>query len=190
MVDFAHVSGLVLAAGAGTRAGGPKALRRDEAGSPWLQLAVTALRAGGCADVTVVLGAGAAEAHSLVPDDVAVVVADDWQQGLSASLRAGLRALESSPASTALITLVDLPGLPAEVVSRVLASAKPGADALARAVFEGRPGHPVLLGRDHWAAVAAEAHGDRGAGPYLRAHAALEVDCADLWAGADLDTPP
>ena len=92
MVDFAHVSGLVLAAGAGTRAGGPKALRRDEAGSPWLQLAVTALRAGGCADVTVVLGAGAAEARSLVPDDVAVVVADDWQQGLSASLRAGLRA--------------------------------------------------------------------------------------------------
>ena len=72
----------------------------------------------------------------------------------------------------------------------MLASAKPGADALARAGFEGRPGHPVLLGRDHWAAVAAEAHGDRGAGPYLRAHAALEVDCADLWAGADLDTPP
>lgn len=190
MTGFAHVSGLVLAAGAGTRGGGPKALRRDDAGAPWLQLAVTALREGGCADVTVVLGASATTARALVPEGTAVVVAEEWADGLSASLRRGLDALENSPATAALITLVDLPGLPAEVVARVLAGTEPDAAALARAVFDGRPGHPALLGRDHWRAVADASHGDRGAGPYLRTNAALELECADLWHGADTDTPP
>ena len=45
----------MLAAGAGTRAGGPKALRRDADGVPWLHLAVAALRGGGCDPVLVVL---------------------------------------------------------------------------------------------------------------------------------------
>ncbi|HWR85187.1 MAG TPA: NTP transferase domain-containing protein, partial [Rhodoglobus sp.] len=51
------VTGIVLAAGAGTRAGGAKALRREPDGTPWLELAATALRDGGCERVVVVLGA-------------------------------------------------------------------------------------------------------------------------------------
>jgi len=47
----------------------------------------------------------------------------------------------------------------------------------------------VLLGRAHWSPLAAGLHGDRGARPYLVRHAAHEVDCADLWPGADLDSP-
>jgi nicotine blue oxidoreductase len=56
----------------------------------------------------------------------------------------------------------------------------------------GRRGHPVLLGRDHWAGVAEAAHGDVGARPYLRTHAALVrvVPCGDVADDADLDTPP
>ena len=52
--------GLLLAAGAGTRMGTPKALVRDQDGTSWLLRSVGVLRDGGCVGVTVVLGAEAA----------------------------------------------------------------------------------------------------------------------------------
>lgn len=175
----------MLAAGAGARAGGPKALRRDADGVPWLHLAVAALRDGGCDPVLVVLGAEADTARALLPDGAGVVVADDWADGLSASLKAGLRALD---ADAAVVTLVDLHGLPAEAVARILASPVE-ATTLRRATYAGRPGHPVLLGRDHWTAAAASAEGDRGAGRYLKAQGAELVELSGLWDGEDDDDP-
>jgi nicotine blue oxidoreductase len=173
-----NVAGLLLAAGAGTRYGGPKALVDG-----WLPGAVTALRDGGCASVTVVLGAAADEARRLVPPDASVVVAADWAEGMGASLRAGLGALAESDA--VLVHLVDLPDVGASVVRRLLEAAS--ASALARATYAGVPGHPVLLGRDHWAGVAASAVGDQGARDYLRRHEVDEIECGDLAEGDDVD---
>jgi CTP:molybdopterin cytidylyltransferase MocA len=182
---MARVAGVVLAAGAGTRAGGPKALRRDADGVPWLHLAVAALREGGCDEVRVVLGADAETATGLVPVGVGIVVAEDWADGLSASFRAGLADL---PAEVAVMTLVDLHALPAEAVARIL-SGPVDATTLRRATYAGRPGHPVLLGRDHWGAATASAEGDRGAGRYLKAQGAEPVELSGLWDGEDDDDP-
>lgn len=180
--------GIVLAAGAGSRAGGPKALRAD-GGRPWVVRASQALRGGGCTRVLVVLGAASDEARALVAPGDDVVVAGDWADGLSASLRAGLAgAAEIPDAVAAVVTLVDLPDLPSTAVRRVSRGAAP--EVLRRAVVHGRPSHPVLLGRDHWPALAAELTGDAGANAYLRAHAADVVECGDLWSGLDTDTPP
>jgi molybdenum cofactor cytidylyltransferase/nicotine blue oxidoreductase len=100
---------LLLAAGAGTRMGRPKALVIDEDGTSWLARGVEVLRSGGCDEVTVVLGAAADEARALVPEEVTVVVATDWAEGMSASLRAGLYFLEDTDVDAALVSLVDLP---------------------------------------------------------------------------------
>jgi CTP:molybdopterin cytidylyltransferase MocA len=180
-----RVAGLVLAAGSGTRAGGPKALRRDAAGMPWLHLAVAALRGGGCDSVRVVLGADAPRALPLVPDGATPVVARHWAAGLSASLRAGLAAVPRE-ADAVVVTLVDLPGLPAAAVERLLA-APLDTTTLRRATYRGRPGHPVVLGRDHWVAAAAAAHGDHGAGAYLTDQGAEPVELSGLWDGSDDD---
>jgi len=180
------VTGIVLAAGAGRRAGGPKALRRAADGTPWLALAVRRLEAVGCGRVLVVLGAGAHEAHALVPEGADVVVAEDWADGMSASLRAGLAA---AAGDAALVTLVDLPEEPAAVGARILAAAPDSPDALVRAVHSGRPGHPVLIGRAHWAALAGGLHGDAGARDHLRDHGAVEIECGDLADGRDHDGP-
>ncbi|MEU4385222.1 nucleotidyltransferase family protein [Promicromonospora sp. NPDC023805] len=189
--------GVVLAGGAGTRFGMPKALARAGDGTPWLELACRALLDGGCQDVVVVLGARADEARELVPATATAVVAVDWASGIAASLRAGLAAVASAPAGgasgadVAVVSLVDLPGLRADAVRRVLAavSGEPDAarHALARAVYGGEPGHPVLVGRAHWRPLADAVRGDTGAGPYLRAHAAVAVDCTDLGGGDDVD---
>ncbi|ROS59269.1 molybdenum cofactor cytidylyltransferase/nicotine blue oxidoreductase [Frigoribacterium sp. PhB160] len=191
--------GLLLAAGAGTRAGRPKALVRGADGTPWVARATAALLTGGCDAVVVVLGARADEARVLVPDDprIRVVVADDWAEGLGASLRTGLRALSAprrpdgdEEARCALVSLVDLPGLPPAAVARLLdVDDAARAGSLRQAAFGGRPGHPVLVGRVHWEPLAAELAGDSGARAYLDAHGADRVDCSDLWDGADVDRP-
>lgn len=182
------VEGLLLAAGRGSRMGRPKALVVGDDGEPWLQRSTRVLLEGGCGGVTVVLGAEVDAARGLVPGGVDVVVADDWASGMAASLRAGLLALEGSPAEVALVHLVDLPDVGADVVARVLAVAD-GPDALARASFDGRPGHPVLVGRSHWSAIVESAVGDRGARDYLARVGAAVVECGDLASGWDQDRP-
>jgi CTP:molybdopterin cytidylyltransferase MocA len=181
------VVGVLLAAGAGERFGGPKALARDEDGTSWLLRSVQALRP--CSEIVVVLGAEAERAAALLPMSVSRIRADDWSEGMGASLRAGLAALERTTHESALVSLVDLPDVGAAVVARLAATAT-GTDDLARAAYDGVPGHPVLIGRDHWAGVIGSATGDRGARDYLAAHEVALVECGDLSTGADVDHRP
>ncbi|HEY3261207.1 MAG TPA: NTP transferase domain-containing protein [Pseudonocardiaceae bacterium] len=180
-------AGLLLAAGAGRRYGGPKALAH---GGEWLRRALAALADGGCEPVRVVLGAAAERVVELLPAPEMAIVATDWERGMSASLRAGLDALAwlvPQPAA-ALVHLVDLPDVGAAVVRRIVGHATP--TAVARATFDGAPGHPVLIGRHHWAAVAVAATGDRGARDWLADRRdVLLVECADLATGRDRDVP-
>ncbi len=179
-------AGLLLAAGAGRRMGSPKALLHDADDTGWLRRAVQTLADGGCAPVYVVLGAGAGEARPLLHGlDVTVVVADDWDDGMSASLRAGLSAITGADA--VLVTLVDLPDVSETVVARVLASGS-GPAVLARATYSGKPGHPVLIGSDHWPELVETATGDAGARDYLATREVALVECADLATGQDVDT--
>jgi CTP:molybdopterin cytidylyltransferase MocA len=176
-------TGLLLAAGAGRRMGRPKALV-----GTWVVDAFTTLREGGCARVTVVLGASAEEARPLLDGyDVDVVVAEDWDEGMGASLRTGLQTL-TTDATAALVTLVDLPDVGPQVVRRLL-DRPVSEDTLARAVYGGTPGHPVLIGRDHWAGVIESAIGDQGARAYLGSHQVELVECGDLATGRDVDVP-
>ena len=187
------VDGLLLAAGAGRRMGRPKALVVGEDGVGWLPAAVQRLKDGGCRRVSVVLGASADEAAVLLAEaavdhtDLHVVVAPDWAEGMGASLRTGLAALDPR-AEAVLLTLVDLPDVTADVVRRVVAAAT-GPGVLARAAYDGTPGHPVLLGREHWDGVRATAAGDQGARDYLATRDVLLVECGDLATGRDVDTP-
>ena len=187
-----EVIGLLLAAGAGRRAGGPKALRVDPDGTSWLVRSIRVLIEGGCPHVIVVLGAAAADARALLEQQAAafltqlsIVEATDWADGLGASLGAGLTAaLEHSP-SAVVVQLVDLPDVSPAVVRRVLERAEP--TALVRAGYGGRPGHPVLIGHDHLTSVIMEVGGDRGAQAYLDRHGVRVVECGDLATGVDQD---
>jgi CTP:molybdopterin cytidylyltransferase MocA len=124
------------------------------------------------------------------------VHAGDWAEGLAASLRAGLRAaaaLRPEPVAVAVVP-VDVPDLDAATVARLIGEwpqaggrAFVDRDTLRQAVFGGRPGHPVVIGRRHWAALVAHLAGDTGARPYLVAHGVQAVECGDLGTGADVD---
>ena len=183
-------TGLLLAAGAGRRMGTPKALVHDQDGTSWLRRSVKALVDGGCAPVLVVLGAGAGEARPLLDDlPVEVVVADDWDDGMGASLRAGLHAVGAAGADpdAVLVSLVDLPDVGAPVVARVVAAAS-GRAVLARASYDGKAGAPGPDRRRPPRALVVTLRGDVGAKPYLAAHEVTLVECGDLATGRDRDT--
>lgn len=183
------VAAVVLAAGGGRRYGMPKALVEYE-GSLLVERAVRTAREV-CDPVLVVLGAQAVDVWQRADLDGSAVLANkDWESGMASSLRTGLEGLRGWPdqVDAALITLVDMPGMTAEALEKVRHLGSPG--ALAVATYEGVRGHPVLLGREHWAGVIETLSGDEGARRYLAGHDVVEVDCTGLADPTDLDVPP
>ncbi|WP_149184682.1 nucleotidyltransferase family protein [Streptomyces sp. TRM49041] len=184
------IAGLLLAAGGGRRLGGrPKALL-EHRGRPLVEHGVAALRAGGCGVVHVVLGAAAETVRERAALEGCVLVDNpEWERGMGSSLRAGLASLAGGGADAALVALVDQPGIGAAAMARV-SGAYRGRGSLVSASYDGKRGHPVLLGADRWVEVAASAEGDRGARAYLRAHEAeiTLVPCSDVAEPYDIDT--
>ena len=187
-VSAPAVAGLLLAAGAGRRMGRPKALVEVD-GEPLVVRGIRLLRDGGCDPVVVVVGADAEQVRRRCAGAV-VVEAEDWDTGMGASLRAGLRCVAGSPAHACVVALVDQPRVQPAAVERLRTAHRDGAEA-AVATYAGRPRNPVLLARAHWTAVADAARGDEGARSWLRAHPerVVHVDCTDVGAPDDVDTP-
>jgi nicotine blue oxidoreductase len=186
-----QIVGLVLAAGAGRRMGGPKALLSIDGEQLLVDRAAQVLAACGCWRVVVVLGAAAGEVRRRARlDDATIVVNDAWPEGIGSSLRAGLSQLEDVTAEVVAcaVMLVDTPGIGVSAVRRIAAVARE--DRAAVATYHGRRGHPVALGRELWAPVARQARGDVGARGFLssRPDLVVEVPCDDVGVPDDLDT--
>jgi nicotine blue oxidoreductase len=179
----ADLATVVLAAGAGSRFGGPKQVAELD-GEPLLGRVLAALEGIGSPQI-VVLGAHAERVRASVPAPAwTPVVAPGWRAGPGASLRAGLAAAPA--ASAALVVLGDLGWLRREAAERVLAAAADPAEAVR--AFEGaRPGHPLLL---RGAMLArARAAPDAGLAPVLAKAPPACVQCEGLGVARDVDTP-
>jgi CTP:molybdopterin cytidylyltransferase MocA len=178
-----RVAGVLLAAGAGSRFGQPKALV-TLGGQTLAERGTSLLRAGGADPVLLVAGAAPVEL-----DQVRTVNNPEWRTGMGSSLRAALRALADADADAAVIALADQPLVGPEAVARLIAAHLAGA-TVAVAAYEGKPRNPVLLAREHWPAVIETATGDQGARAFLRAHPDLVtlVECGDTGRPDDIDT--
>jgi molybdenum cofactor cytidylyltransferase len=175
------IAGLILAAGGGTRFGAEPKLLAPLDGRPLLGHAIAAQCAVAELDpIVVVLGARADEVLAGVDMMRArSVICDDWRTGQAASLRCGLEQL--SGADSVIVTLGDQPTITPAVIARLI-----GAPAGSRATYDGRPGHPVVLGEPQLRAIAGLT-GDRGARELLAGGPTIE--CGALSSGRDVDTP-
>jgi molybdenum cofactor cytidylyltransferase len=173
--------GLILAAGQGVRFGEEPKLLAELEGRPLLEHAVRSQCAvPGLERVVVVLGAHAAGIMAGVDFLCSEpVICEDWREGMAASLRRGVEELDG--AERVIVTLGDQPLVTAEVIERFL-KAPPGT----RATYDGRPGHPVVLGPEQLRAIPS-LHGDSGARELLGGAPAIE--CGTLCCGRDIDTP-
>jgi molybdenum cofactor cytidylyltransferase len=181
------IAGVVLAAGAGRRFGAPKQLA-DLGGRPMLEWVLAALAAAPLDRVFVVLGA---EAETIVTGvhfrGAEAVICEDWEAGLSASLRTGVACADAIGAESAVVVLGDQPLISPDSIAKTIAAR--GGVAAVRANYGGKPGHPVLLERELFAKVGG-LRGDAGARALLTGVPVREVDCDGLGSPVDVDTPP
>jgi molybdenum cofactor cytidylyltransferase len=186
------IVGIVLAGGRSSRMGRPKALLPiGSAGDTFFDRVTRTLLDAGIEDVIVVVGADAAAIRAAARPRAGVRIVDnpDYEQGQLTSLLAGLRAIDGSQVTAALVTLIDVPLVSAATVRTLLAAQRERGAPVVRPVSNGRHGHPVIFGR----ALFQELHDAdpaQGAKPVVRAHAAemIEVPIDDEGAFTDIDT--
>jgi molybdenum cofactor cytidylyltransferase len=179
------IGGVVLAAGEGRRFGGVKQLAELD-GRPLLEHAVEAMLAVPTIErVVVVLGAAAGDVRSRVElGEAETVTCEGWAEGISASLRRGVAELADAEAIA--IALGDQPLVTPQVIAAVcdhLDAREPAA----RATYDGRPGHPVLIKRELYGELA-ELRGDAGARDLLAAAGVRGIECGHLCRPDDVDT--
>ena len=171
---MSRIAGVVLAAGAATRFGGPKQERL-------LPRVLERVAASPVDEIVVVAGAYPLGDSLLrgIARPSRLVSCGQWERGPGASLRCGLEALDAD-VEAAVVVLADGPNLAPASVARVLESWRDEGGAVVAASYGGVRGHPLLVARTAWDGIP-----DDG----LRVVAPRLVPCDDLGAPGDVDTP-
>ncbi len=171
------VPAVVLAAGASSRMGSPKALLTAPGGLPFVVQIVRAFADAGITRVIVVTGTAHDAIDAAVRADqgasgVARCVRNpDPARGQLSSLLVGLDAVVEQSTEAVLMTLVDVPGITAGVVRRVLDAWRRTQAPIVRPARGEAHGHPVLFDRRLFDDLRAAplAHGAKSV---VRAHEA------------------
>ena len=183
------VAAVILAAGAGSRFGGAKLLGILD-GRPIIAHVVEAAREAGLQPIVVVVPP-TGELDALDLGDVRRVTNETPQEGLSSSVRLGLRELDGDrEVDAALILPGDQPRVRPDVIGRLIdaAASSPAPLLIAPRYDADEAPNPVLARRAAWR-LADELVGDHGLGRLLadRPDLVERVDVAG--ANPDVDTP-
>ena len=183
------IPAIVLAAGASSRMGRPKALLRID-GVTFVRRVLETLRAGGIGRAVVVVRPGAAEIAAEVAAAGAgpTIENPEPERGQLSSLLAGLNAVDGAGVEGVLVTLVDVPLVSAATVAALLERSRTSPAPILRAVHQGRHGHPVVFMRAVFDALR-QADPSAGAKAVVRAHAVEDVSVEDAGVAEDIDTP-
>ena len=189
-VSRPQIAGLVLAAGRSSRMGRNKLLL-DLNGKPILVHVVDQALNAGLSEIVIVTGHQASKVRAVLGDrPVKVIEAREHRLGMSASLKAGLRAL-SPKSEAALVMLGDMPQVSAALMRRLIGAYNPiEGRSIVLPTLEGKRGNPVLFDRRYFDEMLA-LEGDVGARHLIGEHddQVAEVAVEDPGVFADVDTP-
>ena len=184
-----RVTGIILAAGEGSRMGKTKQLLPFR-GKTILECTVESALASSLGQVIVVLGHRADLLKPLLePTAVRIVINPRYREGQSSSLKAGLAAV-SDDADAVLFLLGDQPLVTPALIDRILAAYRSSESPIVMPVHDGRRGNPVLWSRRFFTELMT-LDGDIGARHLIAKHseAVAEVPVEGFEAFLDIDTP-
>jgi molybdenum cofactor cytidylyltransferase len=189
MNDLLQVTGIILAAGKGSRMGRTKQLLPFR-GQTILECVVDNALASSLQQVIVVLGYQADVVEPLMRGrDVTVVVNPSFENGQSSSLKTGLKAV-TNEADAVLFLLGDQPLVSPETINRILSAYETSpASPIVLPVFEDTRGNPVLFSRETFSRLTTLTE-DHGARTLFREYAGriLQVAIDDPNIHFDIDT--
>jgi molybdenum cofactor cytidylyltransferase len=183
------ICAIVLAAGRSRRMGIQKLLL-PVAGQPLICHTVDAVLASSVDQVTVVAGSERQPlADALAERPVCWATNDAPDSEMIDSIRCGLTALPPQ-CQAALVVLGDQPGIPPEVIDRLIFAFRYQDAELVVPVYGGRRGHPLLIAARYHAEIM-EHYTDQGVRGLLQTHAqqVVEVPVASPGILEDIDTP-
>jgi molybdenum cofactor cytidylyltransferase len=186
------IIGIVLAAGASSRMGRPKAFLPIGSDS-FLTRVCRTLTDGGLDQLVIVSGSEAAEAEqALERAGILARLVENRRrdEGQITSLQAGLAIADRPGVDAVLVHLVDAPLVAPSTVRAVADAFRRTHAPIVRPLVGGRHGHPVVFARLTFDELRA-ADPQVGAKSVVRAHAAEAIDVAvnDPGACQDIDTP-
>lgn len=185
-----RIGAVVLAAGPSTRMGRPKQLLQF-CGQSLLKRAASVALEAGCRPVIVVTGAHAeASKETLRGLDVREIENQQWQTGMSSSVRAGIEELVRVNPETmaAVVMLCDQPVVTPDIIGGLIRAHRARNCSIVASRYSNSYGVPALFGRTHFGELR-ELKGDEGAKQVIKRHLpqALLLDFAD--GEIDIDTP-
>jgi CTP:molybdopterin cytidylyltransferase MocA len=185
------IPAVLLAAGAGLRyaasGGHEHKLQAPFRGRPLVSWAVAHAVAAGIGPVWMVTGAsdplppGGVDGIGGI-DGVELLANARWAEGMATSLQVAVGRARPEGYAAIVVGLADQPLVTAEAWRRVAAAGRP----IARASYDGVPGHPVRLAATVWASLPVT--GDEGARSLIRVHPELVEDVPCPGHPADVDT--
>jgi molybdenum cofactor cytidylyltransferase len=141
-----RIAGLILAAGEARRFGQPKPLLNWR-GQPFIKHVIAAAQGAGLSPVIVVSGAYSDQiSQACAGMTVELVHNPDWGEGQSASLRAGLRALNTE-AGAAVFLLADQPQVSAGLIAGLIEAHAAGLPPVVAPLVDGQRANPTLFDR-------------------------------------------
>lgn len=181
------IAGILLAAGRSSRFGADKLLHRLPDGEPIAVASARNLRGAVDCAVAVLRADQSALRTCLEPLGFVCTVCENAEQGMGASLAAGVQAVPD--ARGWLVALADMPRIRPHTVLAVANGLRAGASIVAP-TYDGQRGHPVgfdQVWRDELLALG----GDAGARELLRRQVSriMLVPCDDPGIIYDIDAP-
>lgn len=189
-IDELAVGIVILAAGASTRMGTPKQLLLYREHSFLHHTALVAV-ASVCQPIVIVLGAYAKQIRPEI-SQLPVQVVDNlqWTEGMSASIRVGIKALEAFPGNieAAVVALCDQPFISAQIINQLVEAYHTTGKPIIVSKYAGTLGVPALFSRSFFSELTT-LRGGEGAKKVIKKHP-HEVFSISFPEGAiDVDTP-
>ena len=185
-VNNGQITAILLAAGGSRRLGQPKQLLNYKNGV-LINYILKQIKNGGISDIKVVLGSRFEDIKNQIGyDDIEIFVNQDWEEGISSSIRCGLNHINPKTQAV-MFFVVDQPYLDSNIIKKIKEKFKTSKAKVIATRVAGHITHPVLFRREIFPKLL-ELRGDIGGKTIIKNEILDTVEWTDDRLLMDIDS--